>query len=166
MLRNLYICLCLSFLLLVSACSRWLEIEPKAEIAAEVLFETPEGFSIALNGIYTHISAPALYGREWKYAFVDVLARCYDLNKTGYDQLIHYDYVSAGMDQKISDMWSGAFHAIANCNALLEQLEGKDPTFFKESERSMLEGEVRSLRAMLYFDLLRLFAPAPKVGDV
>lgn len=156
----------IGILFLSSGCMKdWLELEPKSEVAADVLFETPEGFTIALNGIYTSLSSAPLYGAELKFNFVDVLARCYDLKNTLYDGLKNYDYVTNGMDQKINAMWASAYNAIANCNALLQELDRKGPTFFREHERAMLEGEVLSIRAMLYFDLLRLFAPAPVVND-
>ena len=70
---------------------KWLELEPKSEVSADVLLRTPEGFSIALNGIYTSLSSSTLYGGELTHGMVDVLARCYDLKNTQYDQLKTYD---------------------------------------------------------------------------
>ena len=153
------------FVLSATGCKKWLEIEPKSEVAADVLFETPEGFSIALNGIYTSISGPELYGSELKFNFVDVLARIYETHNSMYDQLREYDYVTGGMDMLIQGIWATAYNAIANCNALLQHLEEKPADFFSDEQRNMLEGETRALRAMLYLDLLRLFAPAPIVED-
>lgn len=165
MIRMMCLYALVGVLFLSSGCKKWLEMEPKSEVAADVLFETPEGFTIALNGIYTNLSSAALYGAELKFAFVDVLARCYEPKNTAYDGLKNYEYGSNGMEQKINSMWSTAYNTIANCNALLGELEKKSPGFFKQHERNMLEGEVRAIRAMLYFDLLRLFAPAPVVRD-
>lgn len=153
-------------MILFSGCVKnWLELEPKSEVSADVLFETPEGFSIALNGIYTNLSSGTLYGGELTHGFVDVLARCYDLKNTLYDQLKNYDYVSAGMDQRINSIWALAYSTIANCNGLLSEMNKKGPQFFKVHERARLEGEILSIRAMLHFDLLRLYAPAPIVQD-
>ncbi|MBO9153505.1 RagB/SusD family nutrient uptake outer membrane protein [Chitinophaga sp. GCM10012297] len=161
------LCLILAGLIvLLSGCVKdWLDLEPKSEVSADVLFETPEGFSIALNGIYTSLSSTTLYGAELTHGFVDVLGRCYDLKNTQYDPLKNYDYVSNGMEQRINSIWALAYSTIANCNGLLEEMNKKDATFFKPHERARLEGEVLSLRAMLYFDLLRLYAPAPAVQD-
>lgn len=153
--------------ILFSGCVKdWLELEPKSEVSADVLFETPEGFSIALNGIYTNLSSATLYGEELTHGFVDVLARCYDLKNTKYDPLKNYDYVSSGMEQRINAIWALAYSTIANCNGLLDEMDKKGPEFFKAHERARLEGEVLAIRAMLHFDLLRLYAPAPVVQDV
>lgn len=155
-----------SLLLATTGCKKWLEIEPKSEIAADVLYETPEGFSIALNGIYTTISGPELYSKELKFDFIDVLARIYDTRNSIYDGLKNYDYATNGIDMMIERIWATSYHAIANCNALLKYLEEKPDNFFSGHERELLKGETLAIRAMLYFDLLRLFAPAPVVEDV
>src|SRR5690606_16999558 len=89
----------------LSSCKKWLEIQPKSEMAAEVLFETPEGFSIALNGIYTTLSEPALHGQELKYAFVDVLARQYDTRNSFYDDLKEYNYGVNHIRSIIDNIW-------------------------------------------------------------
>jgi hypothetical protein len=152
--------------LLFSGCAKkWLELEPKSEVSADVLLQTPEGFAIALNGIYTTLSSDSLYGMELKHGLVDVLARCYETKNSLYDGLKNYDYVSLGMEGKINSIWATAYNAIANCNGLLEEMEKKEDGFFEPEERARLEGELLSIRGLLHFDLLRLFAPAPVVND-
>lgn len=167
MIQKIRLLILAGTMILFAGCAKkWLELEPKSEVSADVLLQTPEGFSIALNGIYTSLSSYTLYGGELTHGMVDVLARCYDLkNTTQYDQLKNYDYVSAGMDQRINSIWALAYSTIANCNALLEEMNKKDDGFFREHERARLEGELLTIRAMLHFDLLRLYAPAPVVGD-
>ncbi|WP_127131740.1 RagB/SusD family nutrient uptake outer membrane protein [Pseudoflavitalea rhizosphaerae] len=166
MIKKIQLFIIAGIALLSTGCVKdWLELEPKAEVSVDVLLETPEGFSIALNGIYANLSTYTLYGGELTHGFVDVLARCYDLKNTQYDQLKTYDYVSAGMEQRINGIWSLAYTTIANCNGLLEEMNKKGPGFFKEQERAKLEGELLAIRGMLHFDLLRLYAPAPVVQD-
>ncbi len=151
--------------LLLWSCNDWLTIEPKSEIDAEVLFETPEGFSIALNGVYTSLSSNTLYGREMKNSFIDVLARMYTLNNPTYEVLETYEYDAPELKGMIEGIWTLSYNAIANCNSILERVALRDSSFFPASGKKMVEGEALSLRALLYFDLLRLYAPAPVVGD-
>jgi starch-binding outer membrane protein, SusD/RagB family len=155
-----------AILFLNTGCRKWLELEPKSEVSSDVLLSTPEGFSIALNGIYTNLSSDPLYGGELAFNLVDVLGRVYETKNTLYDGLKNYDYVSNDMDKKINGIWALAYSTIANCNGLLEEMNKKGDGFFKPEERARLEGELLSIRAMLHFDLLRLFAPAPIVKDV
>jgi starch-binding outer membrane protein, SusD/RagB family len=166
MIQRIRLVLLAAIVFLSTGCAKkWLELEPKSEVSADVLLQTPEGFSIALNGIYTSLSSSTLYGGELTHGFLDVLARCYELKNTQYDQLKNYDYVSSGMDQRINGIWALAYSAIANCNALLEEMAKKSEGFFKEHERARLEGELLTIRALLHFDLVRMYAPAPVVQD-
>ncbi len=165
MIRKATIYTFISAALTLSGCSDWLTLNPKSEIGTDALFKNPEGFTIALNGIYTNLSSPTLYGKELKFQFVDIIARCYDLSTSANEKLENYDYVSNGAEGTIASVWTLAYNSIANCNSILEQAASKKPDFFKDHEKNMIEGEALSLRALLYFDLLRLFAPAPAVKD-
>ncbi|NCC46664.1 MAG: hypothetical protein EOM16_06475, partial [Bacteroidia bacterium] len=150
---------------LLMGCNDWLSIDPKSEIDADVLFETPEGFSIALNGIYTNLSSTQMYGKEMKNTFLDVIARMYTLNHPTYEVIETYDYTNQEAKGIIERIWSVSYNSIANCNAILERVDQKESSFFPEAGKNMVKGEALSLRALLYFDLLRLFAPAPVVAD-
>lgn len=154
-----------ALVLFLAGCDDWLTIDPKSEIDAKVLFETPEGFSIALNGIYTNLSSSPLYGREMKNTFIDVLARMYTLNHPTYEVIETYDYSSREVKGIIERIWSLSYNTIANCNSLLERVDEKEDSFFPEGGKKMVKGEALSVRALLYFDLLRTFAPAPIVAD-
>lgn len=149
--------------LALAGCSDWLSIEPKSEISAERLLRTPEGFSTAMNGIYTNLSSGELYANYLKFSMVEVMARNYKLGNSAFNSLEFYDYESCR--SYFQQTWATAYNVIANCNILLEEMDKKDESFFEVHERNMLKGELLSIRAMLYLDLLRLFAPAPAVGD-
>jgi hypothetical protein len=165
---TIYIVL-IGLMLSLSNCDDWLTINPKSEIAGDVLFESQDGFKIALNGIYSNISSTALYGKELKFGFVDVLAQCYAIGTStyeGYEGIANYQYFNEGAKNIIENIWAKAYNTIANCNSILQQLENKDDAFFESQHvKNMIEGETLSLRAMLYFDLLRLFAPATIIEE-
>lgn len=165
-MKKVYSLIVVAILCMNTGCvKKWLELEPKSEVSSEVLLATTEGFSVALNGIYTNLSSSTLYGGELAFSLVDVLGRVYETRNTLYDGLKTYDYVSMDMKNRINGIWARAYSTIANCNALLEEMNKKGDGFFKPEERARLEGELLSIRAMLHFDLLRLFAPAPIVKD-
>ncbi|WP_205512839.1 RagB/SusD family nutrient uptake outer membrane protein [Longitalea arenae] len=166
-MKNVFSLILAAILFMNTGCvKKWLELEPKSEVSSDVLLSTPEGFSVALNGIYTNLSSDPLYGGELAFNLVDVLARVYETKNTLYDGLKNYDYVSLDMERKINGIWARAYSTIANCNGLLDEMNKKGDGFFKPEERARLEGELLSIRALLHFDLLRLFAPAPIVKDV
>ncbi len=56
-------------------------------------------------------------------------------------------------------IWSDYFKSIYNSNLLISSLNGISWT--NTSDRSRIEGEVRALRALAYFDMVRMFENVP-----
>ena len=56
---------------------------------------------------------------------------------------------------------------IANANDLIQHIEQTDAHLFEkgEMEKKMIMGEAYACRALMHFDMLRLFAPAPVNDD-
>lgn len=165
--RNIFIIILL--LVSLSSCDKWLDVSPKNQVTDEELFKNGEGFRNALNGVYEMLSSQELYGRELSWGFLSVLAQTYDDNdiEQAYSGLVKYQYGLEGNKEIISTIWSKSYKAIANCNKLISEIEGKKGSFFElgEAEKNLIMGEAYALRAFIHFDLLRLFAPAPVTSD-
>lgn len=166
-MRNkiLYTVLGLTFLSL-SACSDWLDVSPKEEVKVDENFEHESGFREALAGCYMLLKSTSLYGRELTYGMVDVLAQQWgNLPSTNnhYD-LSRYDYTSANSEELIRKVWSEAYNVVANTNVLIEYVDKAPESIFTATNQSIIRGEAYALRAMIHFDLLRLFAPLPAEG--
>ena len=170
-MKRIHTLLAVSVLLLAS-CNAWLDVSPSNEVDEKDLFASGSGYRTALNGVYKELSTPNLYGRELTWGLVDVLAQNYDRSQLGgssnkYYNASRYLYDNQSVEPVIQSIRSQAYYAIANCNALLEKVEKADNGIFAggEYERSMIWGEALALRALMHFDVLRLFAPAPDADD-
>lgn len=67
------------------------------------------------------------------------------------------------LDKQISsfaaDAWLGYYNCIANCDVLLERMDKVNATTDVESrQKAVIGAEAKTLKAMAYFDVLRLFA--------
>lgn len=160
-----------ALLLSLSACNDWLDVEPSNQVSGEKLFESGDGFRNALNGIYITMSSPELYGRELSWGLASVLSQTYedkDITKSkAYGSAVKYEYGEAEIKEVLESVWSKGYNAIANCNKLISEAEAKDSTAFREGavERNLIIGEAKALRAMMHFDILRLFAPSVASGE-
>ena len=151
---------------IASSCNDWLDVTPQAQVNADKLFSTPEGYESAVYGIYTAMTDASIYGTHMTFGFMDVLAQYYGIyNNNNHDlnECAKYNYDNGTAKNLISDIWLKSYNTIANCNVLLERLKKQSPTFFPEGEYDLIYGEVLALRAFLHFDLLRAFAPSWKV---
>ena len=120
MKKKLIICLLPLFTL--SACSDWLDVEPKSEIKLDVMFETEQGFKDALTGCYMLLSDDQLYGAALTCTFLDVLGQQYAF--LGSSSSPYYNasrYIYSSYESTISGIWSKMYNAIANINALIEE---------------------------------------------
>lgn len=159
---------------MLGACNDWLDVTPKDSVTEEELYETGEGYRVALNGVYQQMASSDMYACEMTWGLVDVLGQLYMSGRTGlpsshvyYKVAKTYNYKEQKVQSMIESIWSKAYNSIANCNNLLERIKYEDPSKFAgfESEQRMIQGEALALRAFLHFDMLRLFAPAPVKDD-
>ena len=167
MKKILYI---LSVIFLACSCN-WLEITPENAIDEDDLFTTGYGFRNALNGVYLKIGSRDLYGENLSWGFLSAAAQeyitddsqlgSYTMQKT--KDAADFIYKSANIEPLIQTIWETQYSVIANINKILEHIDNlpENAFAFGDEERNLIKAEAHALRAMLHFDLLRLFAPAP-----
>ncbi|SEW01984.1 RagB/SusD family nutrient uptake outer membrane protein [Chitinophaga arvensicola] len=151
---------------LISSCSKWLDVQPIDRVSDETLFETPGGFRSALNGIYQTLAKPELYGRQLTWGTLSAMGQDYTINTkipTDYQMAANSDFTNVDLKTSVSNTWGTAYNAIANCNKLLNELAKKEDGFFLSgrSERNLIKGEALAIRALLHFDMVRIFSVSP-----
>lgn len=164
-----------TFLLITcSSCNDWLEVKPKDSVTEDELFATGEGYRNALQGVYRQMASFGMYGREMTWGMLDVMGQMYATTRGTlsssspyYVVANSYNYANINVKPIMQNIWSTAYNSIANCNNLLSRVEKADPLLFdkNELEKNLIQGEALALRAILHFDMLRLFAPAPNVAE-
>ncbi len=151
--------------IMFGACSDWLEVTPKTEVKSEDNFENEQGFKDAINGVYMLLNEPALYGRELTFGMLDVLAQYYRNSTPGeyqYDRT--FEFTQSAPKARLAGVWGTMYKAIANLNELIAHIDKADRTMFTGDTYRLIRGEAYGLRAMLHFDLVRMFGPSYKVG--
>lgn len=162
-----------SLIFALTSCNDWLNVSPKTDMKAEDLFSTESGFRDALIGVYALMSTSNLYGRNLSYAYLDVLAQYYTSPRsntsTGYEHSLknaaEYKYTESGEEARILSLWSSHFSAIANINQALLFIDENRDVFTSEDIHCIYKGEFLALRALLHFNVLRLFAPSPMMDN-
>ena len=147
-------CLVLLVVIMTSACSDWLTVNPKNQKQEDDLFSTGTGYRTALNGIYQQLSEGTVYGREMTWGFMSVIGQNYEwdgLRSTAYKDAGAYEYGTAGCSGIIDAIWSKAYNSIANCNNLIQRVEevNEDIFDYKYIEKNMIAGEAYALRGTI-----------------
>ena len=163
----------LSLVVALTACNDWLNVSPKTDMKAEDLFSTEAGFRDALIGVYALMAPSNLYGKNLSYGYLDVLAQYYTSPRsntsTGYEHNLKnaaaYNYTESDEESRILSIWSSHFSAIANINQALLFIDENREVFTSEDIHHIYKGEFLALRALLHFNILRLFAPSPMMDN-
>jgi len=150
---------CLVLTLWVSAaCDDFLDVRPKSEKLERELFETAQGFEDAIYGVYSSLQSTSLCGMDRLWGVPEVLAQNLSCNSSAMDALSKYNYTgNSSLRLRFSNIWTSAYQSIGYANNILSQLEDKSPS--QLPLYNYYKGEMLAVRALLHFDMLRLFAP-------
>jgi len=155
--------------LFLFSCKKFLDASAESQVLQEKLFENNRGVHIAVNGIYRLMSGTELYGKNLSWGFISGIGYNYQTHfslpadiKAGQK----FEWQNTSVLTTTEQIWTKAYHAIANCNNIIQEVQPKEFSFFEygENEKNMILGEMYGVRAMLHFDLLRIFSPAPSSG--
>ena len=153
----------LAGLLAAGGCGKWLDVKPYDKIAEDELLLTEEGYMKLLNGIYIELNRDMLYGASLSVEMIEIMGGAYTVGTDNsvwgnYRDLAEYQYGTQYWRARMNETWNKAYSLILNCNMLLENIES-DRKLFTQDNYRMVKGEALALRAMLHFDMLRLFGP-------
>lgn len=155
-------------LLMSASCAKWLDVKPYDKISQDELLKAEDGFIKQLNGIYIELNSDMLYGGALTVEMIEIMGGAYlmgtDKSVWGnYSDLASYEYGTEYWRARMNETWNKAYSLILNCNLLLESLETTDVKFTGDNYK-VIKGETLALRAMLHFDLLRIFGPVYSHG--
>lgn len=145
------------------SCDSWLEVKPYDKISEGELQKSEEGYQKMLNGIYIDLNSDALYGQSLSVEMIEVMGGAYAIGTDNsvwgnYKDLSNYQYGTEYWRNRLDQTWSKAYALILNCNKILENID-QNQDLFTGGNYYAVKGEALALRAMLHFDMLRLFGP-------
>ena len=158
MIRRLKLLFCAALFTLMVSCSDWLKVSSEDRIMENDLFRTSHGFMTALNGIYIDLLNTSLYGKTLTWGMTDILAQYYTCREKDhiYSSLATFNNVSK--NSTVNGTWSRSHALLNNINTLLEHCES-DRGVLNDTYYHLIKGEALALRALLNFELYRIFGP-------
>ena len=153
--------LLLPFVLLLSACS--LEEDLYDRYDKNNYFTSTDKLKMAVNGVYSSFSSLQTYGQYWMVYDTDTdlsHVQGASLGHTARD-LGHYNIQSS--HTWLQESWASYYTGIENANIILER-QSTVPLKASEADTLLfnnLIAQTKVLRAMCYFDLVRLFGDVP-----
>jgi len=140
---------------LATSCN--LDVDPRQSIDADGALNTPDALEASINSVYGRLRAESTYGRDL-FAMADALA---DVGRTTNNsgRLIGENNNNPNAHFTAA-FWQNSYFAINEANLILDQLtRGVDGATAGQLAR--WEGEVKFLRALYYFNLVKVYAYMP-----
>lgn len=155
----------LMLLVLLTACSDWLDVNPRTEMKQDELFKTEDGYKSALIGAYIQLASENLYGKNTSMYFTELMIQTWtpgnDENEHPEEKYIpKWDFKHAKVEPVIENIWKSYYKCIVHLNDILQHIDGTGALFINHNDE-LIKGEALGLRAFLHLELLRLFGPIP-----
>ncbi len=140
-----------------TACSDFLDEEPKGKLTPSSYFSTQDELDMSVNALLTQVTASQQYTNmqypQWQG---DDITANPGSNKQACAQL---DAFNASADNKgVREAWSAHYAIINAANTIIDNA-ARTPT--SETERNIALGQAYYWRAYAYFYLVRLYGPLP-----
>lgn len=159
MKKNILYTIILSIGFILSSCSSWLDVTPPSQIREEDQFKTVEGFQQVLTGCYIGLTDEMLYGRVLSWSTVELMAGQFVQlpASTSNDYYMQaYNYTASTSLKVINQIWEKSYKIVANINNALKYME-INRGVLDDINYKIIKGELLSLRAMIHFDLMKLY---------
>jgi hypothetical protein len=147
-------------LLLNVSCTKWLDVKPRSEVEASEIFTTEKGYIDALMGIYSKMGTRSTYGDMLTMSTLDILAQNFESTSNEQLEFANFVYNTDYADDIFTNIWDNQFNTIANCNSLIDHIKVDKPEKFLNNNYNIIYGEALAIRALLHFDLIRMFHPS------
>ena len=140
---------------LLAACDKQLELEPKDSQSTGQALSTMKGIDAAVVGMYANMRSANYYGR-YLFMYGDLSSADVYLAKANSNRFIPtFQRSFAAVDADALGIWTAAYSTISRANNIINAVDNVSAT---QAEKDLAKGQSLFVRALAYFDLVRIFA--------
>ena len=145
--------------LTVTSCKDYLDVEPTNAVRTNSFYKTESQVDGALVGVYGSLKALPEYMFTMSEMRSDNVWITADVKQNDHVDICTFNASGLLTDNTIKNAWAAYYATVAAANTLLDKMD--DVTFTNEETPVQYEAEVRFIRALAYFDLVRFFGNIP-----
>jgi starch-binding outer membrane protein, SusD/RagB family len=140
--------------LALSSCKGFLDVTPTNQADASTSIQTAADAQVFMNGIMRKMSSSAYYGRNL-FMYGDAKGGDFAISSQGRGLDGLYTFNHTASSGAYSGFWEQIYHCLLQVNTLLVNIDKIE----KEGGEDLAEykGQALTLRAIMYFDLVRLY---------
>ncbi len=144
----------------LTGCEDLLDTDPYHSIPSDEAINTAQDVERAINGCYSAMQSNGYYARHY-LIFGDLAADNLRWTGThdGYDQVNSNNILADNV--YVESIWSSIYIALNRVNNTLAAIPDVDPDLMNDASKNRAMAELRFLRALHHYNLMRLFGPIP-----
>ena len=157
-MKTRYSLVTMALLLIMTCCSEeFIELAPISTVSTEALYKTDRDFQDAVTGIYGVYQTE--YLNMWLYGDIR--------GDDSWDELVKGTAAAMDLftinndDGIIRSTWRNYYNIINRANVMLDKIQNANVAVVTNKDRHI--GEAKFLRALAYFNLVRIFGDVPMV---
>lgn len=135
---------------------------PESILTTVNAFNTAKDLDLAVLGVYNSLQSRVPKDFELMEVPSGNVWVEYFATAPGIDEISTLSVSS--QNNKLNSFWKNTYNGIFRANTVLANID--KPTDYAASKKEQLTGEAKFLRAMFYFDLVRIFGGVPAITDI
>lgn len=140
----------------LSSCKEFLDVKPSNSGDSKTAIKTPADAAVMMNGLMRNMTSSDYYGRNFML-YGDAKGGDFAVYSQGRGQDALYTFNHAANSGSYSGFWSSLYYNILQANNLIESISKLDAG---TTAYNNVKGQALTARALMYFDLVRLYGKA------
>ena len=157
-MKRLITIIALASVLMMSCNKDFLDLIPESSVTTDILYKTDKDFLDAMTGCYTALRSA--YSDMFIYGDVRSDDAWHALGNNVTMNAIN-NFAERSSESVYANTWRNYYLCIFRANTILARIEKLDPSVVPNKTRYIAEASF--LRALAYFDLVRIFGALPAV---
>ncbi|PKP42318.1 MAG: RagB/SusD family nutrient uptake outer membrane protein [Bacteroidetes bacterium HGW-Bacteroidetes-10] len=143
-------------IVLLSSCEGFLDVKPSNSAPAETSITSAKDAAVVINGLMSKMASSNYYGRNF-FMYGDAKGGDFAIRSQGRGLDALYVFNHSASSNSYSGFWSQMYHCILQANNLLVNIEKMETAGLGSTELSDYKGQALTARALIYFDMVRLY---------
>lgn len=148
---------------LLSACGDdFLDLAPPSNANAETFYKSAADFNVGVMAAYAVLQGSDQYGSNLT-TFIGYRSDNLEVGSTASARHFIDAFTESVSNEELDETWESMYNGIFRCNIILDKIDEVD---FDETLKNQYKGEVRFLRALHYFNAVRIWGAVPLIIEV
>lgn len=166
-MKRVFLIIAASLALGASSCKKYLDQVPDDVLTIEDIFKSKSNTDNFLANVYWSLP------NEFRQRFTtDQNSGAWNAASDESKYTWDFNYTNnmtsgawASVDGNVANYWTNYYKAIRNASYFIQNIDGANPVEVNESLRKQYKAEARALRAIFYFQLVRIYGPVIMLGE-